>query len=166
VLAGWILALAVGLLAGMALGTQVQHGLTARRAEVRPVPAVLMEDAARTPVVTMYGSDHETVWASVRWTGADGGAHTGRTRVEPGSAAGTQVTAWTDGSGKLVARPSSVTEAGIQTALVAGAAGLGAGGVVLVGGRLARARLDRRRLAEWAAEWEQVGPKWRRRTSG
>jgi len=165
VLAGWTLALAAGLLAGTAAGTQVQHGLTARRAQVRPVAAVLTRDAPRTPVMTIHGGDPDTVWASLRWTGTDGRAHIGCTRVEPGKAAGARVTVWTDG-GRLVTRPATATEARVRTALVAGAAGLGAGGVVLVGVRPACACLDRRRLAEWTAEWERVGPAWRRRTSG
>ncbi|WP_267883703.1 hypothetical protein [Streptomyces sp. NRRL S-646] len=43
---------------------------------------------------------------------------------------------------------------------------MGAGAVVLVGGQLVRGRLDRRRLAEWDAQWAQVGPQWRKRMPG
>lgn len=166
VLAAWTLALLGGLLAALATQGAVQHDLAARRADVHSVSAVLTEDAPRIPPVSTSGYSEDKVWAKVRWVAADGSTHTGTTRVEPGVAVGTRVTAWTDHTGRLVLEPASPTEAWLETVLFSAAAALGAGAVVLAGERLARGRLDRRRLAEWDRQWAQVGPQWRKRMLG
>ncbi|RPF30910.1 hypothetical protein [Streptomyces sp. TLI_185] len=165
-LAARTLAVLGGLLAALATQGAVQDDLAARRADVHSVSAELTEDAPRIPPVSTYGYGDDKVWAKVRWVAADGSTHTGTTRVEPGTAMGTRVTGWTDHSGRLVLEPASPSEAWLQTALFSAAATVGAGAVVLVGGQLVRGRLDRRRLAEWDAQWEQVGPRWRKRMLG
>ncbi|GAA3771865.1 hypothetical protein GCM10022403_003950 [Streptomyces coacervatus] len=166
VLVAWTLALLGGLLAALVTRGAVEDDLAARRAQVHSVSAVLTEEAPRTAPVPTYGFSDDKVWAKVRWAGADGSTHTGTLRVEPGTAAGARVTGWTDHTGRLVLEPASPTEAWLQTVLFSVAAATGAGAVVLVGGRLARGCLDRRRLAEWDAEWARVGPQWRKRMLG
>jgi len=166
VLAAWTLALLGGLLAALVTQGAIQDDLAARRADVHSVSAVLTEDAPRIPPVSTYGYSDDKVWAKARWVAADGSMHTGTTRVEPGTALGTRITAWTDHTGRLVLEPAGPTEAWLQTALFSAAAAMGAGAVVLAGERLVRARLDRRRLAEWDAQWARVGPQWRKRMLG
>ncbi|MER6631228.1 hypothetical protein ABT301_23920 [Streptomyces sp. NPDC000987] len=165
VLAAWLLALLAALCTGLAVGGWVTDGLAARRANTHPVSAVLTDDVPSAPAMTGYGSDG-TVWARVRWTGADGATRTDRVKVDPGEPAGTRVTVWLDRTGTPVTQPPGVTEARVQAALLGVPAALGAGALVLGGGRLACGRLDRRRYEEWAAEWERIGPQWRKRMLG
>jgi hypothetical protein len=166
VLASWMLALLAGLLAGQTAAMALDDTLASRRAQLRPVPAVLTEDAAEEPQSVTSGTSSETVWVKVRWTAADGSTHTGRAKAETGTAAGTRVTVWTDRAGVLVAEPPTATEARLQSALAGVLVALGVGATVLGCGRLVRRRLDRRRLAQWDAEWERVGPQWRKRMNG
>ncbi|MHC3469832.1 Rv1733c family protein [Streptomyces sp. 7R007] len=164
ILAAWLLALLAGLATGCAAGAWVADSLAERRAAVHPVSAVLTENAPKA-IVTAYGTDG-MVWARVRWTGADGVTHTDRAKVERGKAAGARVTVWLDAAGNPVTRPPDAAESRLQAAVVGVPAGLGASVLVLVGGRLVRDRLDRRRYREWDAEWLLVEPQWRRRMIG
>jgi len=166
VLVAWIFALLGGLLVGRAATGAMELSLAARRAQVHPVSAVLTENAARTPPAATSEISDNTVWAKVRWTTADGSTHTGRARVEPRTEKGRSVTVWTDRRGSLVHMPAGAAEARLQAVLIGALGGLCAGGAVLVAGRLARGRLDRRRMAEWDAQWARVGPQWRRRMTG
>ncbi|MFF3941057.1 hypothetical protein ACFYZV_33410 [Streptomyces phaeofaciens] len=118
------------------------------------------EDASKTSPTTT-GFDDGPVWATVRWRTADGVTHTARTQVEPGTTAGTRVTAWADSTGDLVDRPPTATQAALEAAGTGVLAASGAGALVLTGGWLVRRRALRRRLAEWDAEWKRVGPQWR-----
>ncbi|MCD9874765.1 Rv1733c family protein [Streptomyces guryensis] len=164
VLATWIIALAGGLLAGFAADAAMQDSLAARRAAVHAVSAELTRNADRTAYVSTDGGD--TVWGKARWTAADGSTHTGLTRVDPSSTAGTPVTVWVDRRGELATRPPGQGEARGQSALSGALAAAGAAGVAAGCGRLTRRRLDRRRMRAWEAEWERVGPQWRKKMSG
>ncbi|MEU3852861.1 hypothetical protein [Streptomyces sp. NPDC029554] len=165
-LACWVLAVLCGAVAALAAATAVDGALSAQRAQTRAVPAVLTERAPRTPPVTTDGSGGDTVWATVRWTAPDGSPHTGRTEVEPDAAAGTRVTVWTDRAGELAEAPLGPTESMFQAVGTGVLAGAGAAAAVWACGRLARLRLDRRRLERWDGEWARVGPQWRRRMTG
>ncbi|GAA3771418.1 hypothetical protein GCM10022403_003420 [Streptomyces coacervatus] len=164
VLATWIVALVGGLLAGLAADGAMQDSLAARRAAVHSVPAQLTENADRTATVST-DSGGDTVWAKVRWTAA-GSTHTGLARVDPSSTAGTPVTVWIDSRGELATRPPTETEARLQSALTGVLVSAAAGAAALGCGRLTRIRLDRRRMRAWEAEWERVGPQWRKKMSG
>lgn len=165
-LATLVLALLLGAFCGLRAAGAVDGSLTERRERSHPVRAVVAEDTARTPSAPVTEDGDGGVWAKVRWTAPDGTGRTGRARVEPGSAAGTSVTVWTDSSGRLVAAPAEGAEAGFQIVMTGVTVAGAAGGLVLLGGRLVRARMERRRLAEWEAEWRQVEPAWRRRMTG
>ncbi|MGW3115754.1 Rv1733c family protein [Streptomyces sp. NPDC001107] len=164
VLATWIVALVGGLLAGFAADAAMLDSLAARRAVVHAVPAELTDNADRSGAVSTDGG--ATVWAKARWTAADGSTHTGLTRVDPSSTAGTSVTVWIDSRGELTTRPSTVAEARVESALTGALAAAAAGGVALGCGRVTRQRLDRRRMRAWEAEWELVGPQWRKKMTG
>jgi len=165
VLVTWAFVLQVGVLAGLAAAESVQSGLADQRAGSRAIPAELTEDAAKAALTrTSVFSGDDKVWGTVRWTAADGTAHRGRTRVEPGSAAGATVTVWTDDKGRLVAKPVTASQARLRAVFTGVLAGLGGGVAVLVCGRLVRVGLDRRRVEQWDAEWERIGPKWSRTT--
>ncbi|MFD0392491.1 hypothetical protein ACFQ3Z_05450 [Streptomyces nogalater] len=81
VLVGWLLVLLVGTVAGVAAAQTSESAFTARLARLQPVSAVLTDGAARTPAAG--GGYDGRVWATVRWTDADGSVHTGHARVAP-----------------------------------------------------------------------------------
>ncbi|MFH8470427.1 hypothetical protein [Streptomyces sp. NPDC017991] len=153
-----LLALLVGTLAGLWATRSVELGLARERVEWRPVTALLTERAPGT------ASGSEQVWAEVRWSVADGSTHEGQTRVDPGSAAGTRVTVWSDLQGRLVTRPATQAQASLRAGLIGVLVGATATLVPLAGGRLVTGRLERRRLDRWDTEWERVGPQWRWKT--
>ncbi|MYW16959.1 hypothetical protein GT039_15510 [Streptomyces sp. SID2955] len=165
VLVTWTLALLGGVLAGVVTAQATDSAFAARRAQVHAVPAVLTDDAAKTPSGGS-GYDDGRVWAAVRWTDTAGNVHTGQANVLPGSPSGSRLTVWTDRTGRLVSSPPIGTGAAAQVVLAGALVAPLAGATVWAGGRLIRTRLLQRRLAEWEEEWEQVGPEWRKRSGG
>ncbi|GAA3141321.1 hypothetical protein GCM10017687_67510 [Streptomyces echinatus] len=100
VLGACLLTVLAGVLAGLAAAGSVERGLARERAERRPVVArIVALVPGSSPAQNSHASAGERIWTKVRWTAADGSAHTGQVRVEPGSRAGTPVTVWTDPGG-------------------------------------------------------------------
>ncbi|MFF5854552.1 hypothetical protein ACFY8B_02765 [Streptomyces sp. NPDC012751] len=159
VLAGWALALLVAAVAGLVAVHASQSAFTARLARAHPVSAVLTDDTARATAAGS-GYDDGRVWAAVRWTDEHGAAHTDRARVVPGAPAGSRVTVWTNQADRVVPAPVTGAAADLQSALAGVLVAPAAGAVVWGAGRLVRNRLIRRRMAEWDAEWKQIGPRW------
>ncbi|MFC3572301.1 hypothetical protein ACFOZ0_03170 [Streptomyces yaanensis] len=155
VLAAWLFALVAGVCAGLATADAVDQRFVRQRAERRAVRAVLVRDAPEHTDAREVGG--RRVLADVRWTAADGSLRQTRTRVTPGTAAGTRITLWTDRQGVLRGRPVAPAEAAVTAvtfgALAAGAAG---GGVGWAGTRAVRLCVDRRRMEQWAKEWARL----------
>ncbi|MEV0637867.1 hypothetical protein AB0I77_23575 [Streptomyces sp. NPDC050619] len=164
VLGTWLLAVLAGVLAGVAVARSVEHGLARERVEWRPVMAHLTEQAPGRSVRGSGTASGDRVWAEVRWTVADGSAHTGQARVEPGSVFGTPVTVWADSEGRLVTKPATAAQAQLRAGLIGGLLGVGAAAVPFAGGRTLCRRLERRRMEWWDAEWARFGPLWGRTT--
>ncbi|MFJ3718641.1 hypothetical protein [Streptomyces sp. NPDC090057] len=162
VLAAWLLTVLAGVSAGLAAARSVDDGLARERAAWRPAVARVVAKAPGRSASETSGA--ERVWAEVRWTAADGSAHTGQARVAPGSAADSPVTVWTDPRGHLVSRPATASEAAFRAVLMGGLVGLSAAAVPFVGGLALRGRLERRRMDDWDAEWARLGPQWGRKT--
>ncbi|GHE02987.1 hypothetical protein GCM10010339_28480 [Streptomyces alanosinicus] len=160
VLGAWLLTVLLGISAGLVAARSVEHGLAEERADRRPVVARVVGRAPAASPRRDHASSGARVWATVRWTVPDGSAHTGQVRVQPGSKAGTPVTVWTDPRGRLVGRPTSVSEAAFRGTLIGCLVGLSAGAVPFIGGLALRARLERRRMDAWDAEWARLGPQW------
>ncbi|MFE9650332.1 hypothetical protein ACFYO0_40780 [Streptomyces sp. NPDC006365] len=155
-------------LGGAFVGTLTAHAadesFTQQRATRHAVRAVLVEstaDATQSAAATF----DDRVKAKVRWTASDGSTRTGRTVVDTGQTAGSKVVIWADDKGRLTREPQSATDAAIGAAFLGTLAALALGGLAYGAGRAARWRLDQRRIAQWAREWEQVGPQWRRKTT-
>ncbi|MEV0183298.1 hypothetical protein AB0I54_28990 [Streptomyces sp. NPDC050625] len=165
VLATWILALLGAVCAGVAAAMVVDGNLSARRAQVHAVSAELTENSVDAAPAA-GGYDDSRVWATVRWKAADGSVHTDRAKVAPGIAAGSRVTMWTDGTGRLVSKPLDATESWLQAAVTGALVAPAVGFVVWGGGRLVCGQLLRRRLAEWDEEWKRIGPQWRNLSGG
>ncbi|PNG21504.1 Rv1733c family protein [Streptomyces cahuitamycinicus] len=164
VLGVWTLTVLAGGLAGTTVSRSVEDGLARERVEWRPLVARLAERAPGTATENARVSRAEHVWATARWTAADGSRHSGQLRVPAGSAAGTPVTVWTDAEGRQVTRPVTETQARVRALLIGGVAGLGGAVVPLVAGRALRSRLECRRIDRWDAEWARFGPMWGRTT--
>lgn len=153
VLCGWMLAIVGGLFGGRAAADTVERSAEEQRARSHEVSAVLVQDAKDSPANVT--TDHR-VWAPVRWTAPDGTKHTEQARVAPKTRAGTKVTVWTDQRGALTSEPLSESEVLLHSITGGFLAGVGAGGVVLGSVWAVRLGLERRRLAQWAAEWERI----------
>ncbi|WP_333778266.1 Rv1733c family protein [Streptomyces sp. IBSBF 3136] len=163
-LAVWLVvvigAAAAALVTARAAGGQFAH----QRADRHPVRAVLRADASGGTAAAW--SSGGRVWVPVRWTAPDGTPRTGRAPVESGLRAGARVALWQDEQGRITAgRPTGGVEGAAQAGLFGAAAALAVAAPACLAGAVARAHLDRRRLARWDREWEQVGPRWGHRRS-
>ncbi|ANS70178.1 proline rich protein membrane protein [Streptomyces lincolnensis] len=107
VLAVWAFTLLGGSVAGQIAAMPLERALDARRAEIRPMSAVVTQDAPGTPASVRFGGTGDTVWVGVRWTTADGATQVGRTKAEPGTAEGDRVTVWTDRTGALASEAAN-----------------------------------------------------------
>lgn len=154
VLASWVFALLGGVVAGLMAAGAVERAVERQRAETRQVSAVAVEDAPG-PSPARAASDHR-VWVKVRWTATDGSTHTDEARVPPRTPAGSTIAVWVNRSGEITSPPVSAGEARLHTTLGGGLAGALAGGAVLGAAWLTRLSLDRRRMAQWDAEWERI----------
>jgi hypothetical protein len=153
IVVGWVFALVCGLLAGLMAAAVVERDAERQREERRQVSAVLIEDAqGRLP--QRAATDYR-VWATVRWTAPDGTTHTDEARVPPKTPAGSTLTVWADKSGVVTAEPLTAGETRLHATSGGVLAAAGAGGVVLGAAWAVRLGLERRRLAQWAAEWER-----------
>jgi len=162
-LAAWTLAAVAAVGTGVWTAHAVERSIEGLRAQRHSVRAVLTKDAERT-VGTADGTDNDRAWATVRWTAADGTKHTGITRVDTGSKAGSTTRVWLDAEGRLVPAPATADQARVQGAVLGGVAAVGTGSAVLLVGWGVCGRLERRRLDQWDAEWARVGPQWGHKT--
>ncbi|MGW1983244.1 Rv1733c family protein [Streptomyces collinus] len=163
VLTVWLVVVIVGGVAAYVTDRSAEHEFAEQRAHRHAVSAVLLNDARRG--VTSDWSTGGRVQGAVRWEAPDGSARTGQMMVDSGLKAGAQLTVWQDDRGRLSpSQPTGRGEGHVEAALFGGAAALAVAAPVLGAGALARARLDRRRLARWDREWDLVGPQWDRRT--
>ncbi|NUK87874.1 Rv1733c family protein [Streptomyces lunaelactis] len=163
VLGVWVLAVVGGAAVTLAAGLAVVHTQERHRAERYAVQAVLTEAVpAAMPAADGMKS---RVLAPVRWRDRYGVVRTATVSIEASGPAGMKIVFWTDRWGTPTTPPVVGAEVAAQ-AVAAGALALGAwGGLVVAVGCAARGRLDRIRMDQWAQEWDEVGPAWRRRTT-
>ncbi|KUO10379.1 hypothetical protein [Streptomyces sp. DSM 15324] len=143
--------------------TAYSAGMTAYQASMRTVRAQEAERhqvTARLTADVKRDSNPAKRYAQVRWTDAAGVVRTGTTLVKPGTSKGTAVRLWADRNGTVTVPPASTLNARTTGWLMGGAAafGMAYGSYALwLGTRLL---LDRRRYAQWEAEWERAEPLW------
>ncbi|MEU6378724.1 hypothetical protein [Streptomyces sp. NPDC046909] len=157
----WTLAVVTAVVAGAVTAQGVERDMNRLRAERHAVPALLTQDAQQPPA---EGGDTDQAWATVHWTGADGTAHKGVARVEPGGRAGSPTRIWLDTEGHVVSEPATAAQAELNGAVLGAATALVAFAAVAFTGLSGCARLERRRLARWDEEWAEIGPQWGRMT--
>lgn len=165
-LATLVLALLIGAFTGVAAAGVVNGAIEDRREHTRPVPAVLVEDAAHALPASVAEDGDGGVWAKVRWSAPDGTTRTGRAEVDTRAKAGSAATVWNDSEGRLVSAPPEGADARFQIVMAGITVAVASGGLVVLGGWLGRSRLQGQRLAEWEAEWQRVEPSWRKRMTG
>jgi hypothetical protein len=155
-----LLMVPVGAAAGTSIREASETGAAEQRALLHQVRARTTEDA---PPLTGQEIGLVTWPVGVIWQDETGLDHRGRTDIAMGTKANTEVTVWVDRSGAVAEPPRP----GGDSAAIGAAAGFGfiAGSWLVLWLVLLAARrpLDRRRLAGWAAEWQQVAPRWTRR---
>ncbi|MBQ0827107.1 Rv1733c family protein [Streptomyces tagetis] len=161
VLLVWALIAVGGTLAGLLTAHAADASFARQRAERQPVRAVLLADVPQSasPTQTAYRA-----LVKVGWTAPDGTSRTGETPATSGLRAGSSITLWQDRDGSLTGQPADPADASVESALYGAGAAVAVAGLAYGSGALVRWRLDRRRLDEWAREWERVGPRWSQRT--
>ncbi|MBP5942454.1 hypothetical protein [Streptomyces acidiscabies] len=162
VLAVWLLIAVAGTVVGMMTAHAADEMFARQREQRHPVRAVLLDDVPKSAGVGGTGSDRRS--AGVRWSAPDGSERTGRTLVDAGHRAGATVVVWQDAQGRLKTEPPNALEAAVESATLGAGAACGLAGALYGAGRIARWRLDRRRLEGWGREWDVVGPLWGHRT--
>ncbi|MFD9434292.1 hypothetical protein [Streptomyces sp. NPDC060002] len=140
----------------------VSAGLTSYEASMRTVRAQAADRHQVTARLTstVKGGDWAKRSAQVRWTDADGVVRTGAALVKPGTSKGAAVRVWVKRDATVTTAPTSTLNATTSGWLMGGMAafGVAAGShATWVGMRLL---LDRRRYAQWDAEWDLVEPRW------
>lgn len=138
-------------------------GLTAYESSMRTVQA---QSAQRQEVTARLTSNVKGVTmdgkqpAQVRWTDDNGTVRTGTTLAKSGTPKGATVRVWVDRDGDLTTPPMSELNAATTGWFVGGMAAIGVGAGFFAARAGMRHVLDRRRYAQWDAEWDVVEPLW------
>ena len=145
--------------AALAAGAWV-HGI-ARNAQ-------LAQEASRTQVTAVVlsvaappaGGQTLTWQAQARWRAPDGHQVTHEVPVPSDTAAGGKLRVWTDRTGDVATAPLTDSQVAGQTAAGEGLGVIASAvGLVLAGG-VALWALNKRRMADWDADWHATGPRW------
>jgi len=143
--------------AGWALA-RAQQAQTAQEASWHQVPAVVLKTESSVQGGDIYAALQ--VQAQARWKAPNGKVVTREIPVPLGTAVGATVRVWTTSDGQLTDQPMGDSQVA-GTAGLASALSIVAFAVLLViTGTLARRALDKRRMADWGAEWRATGPRW------
>jgi hypothetical protein len=143
----------------------LQAGQAEQRAQQswHPVPAVVVKGQREAPQYLFRLPLDSTTQVLARWPEAGGRQQTGDVAVPAQKAeTGSKVQVWIDSSGQVTGPPLADSELGKR---VIGAQALAEVTLVVVLLSLAglgRWQLNRRRLADWEAEWATTGPGWTR----
>ncbi|MFF7640924.1 hypothetical protein [Streptomyces canus] len=165
----WCSALLFLVLAFGLPAASVSAGLAAYRSTMRTVQAQSAERHQITARVTAAPdaapgrASDEKQSVQVSWAGKDGRQRTGTARVPLDTTAGSTVRIWVDRAETVQAPPMSAGNATATGWLAAGMTAVGVYIGYVAGRKGVRGALNRRRYAQWDAEWELVEPQWSRR---
>ncbi|MFF5157685.1 hypothetical protein ACFY3N_15755 [Streptomyces sp. NPDC000348] len=143
--------------------TGLGAGLTAYESSMRTVRTQSAERRQADARVTSIARDADETArqrARIRWTDAGGTARTGTALVKPGTPEGATVRVWVTGGGAVTGPPMTGSQAVTTGWFAGGAAAVGVATVTLGARAGVRRALDRRRYAQWDAEWDRVEPLW------
>ena len=97
------------------------------------------------------------------WTGPDGVGHVASVSVAPALPAGSAVTLWVDGAGRVVADPAERSAEAWAFGISAGLTVVALSWALLTLAWSAVCRVTAScNAAGWAREWARVEPRWRR----
>ncbi|MFI7296608.1 hypothetical protein [Streptomyces sp. NPDC050121] len=156
-----LLVLALGLPAA-----SVSAGLAAYESTMRTVQAQSAERHQITARVTSaFGAApgsaaDEKQKVKVSWIGRDGRRQIGTTYVPLATTAGSAVRIWVDRAETVQGPPMSADNATATGWLSGGMTAAGVYAAFVVGRKGVRLALNRRRYAQWDAEWHLVEPQW------
>lgn len=121
------------------------------------VPALLLRGVSGQ--AGDYYSDGSWTWA--QWKTPDGRTKTGEVQAPAGAKAGSHTPVWIDSSGHYTGGPPLSRDVALLrvVAETTSAPFVLAMTLLLLWG-LGGTVLDRRRLADWEADWNETGPKW------
>jgi hypothetical protein len=163
-LAVWIVVAVGGAVVGTVTTRAADESFAQLRASRLSVRAVLLENTVQA-APSAEGATDDRVRAKVRWVEPNGSTHTGQARVDSGLKTGSRVVIWFDDAGRIAPQPPTAAQASAQAGVLGLSAALALGGLTYGGGRVARWRLERRRIDKWGRQWDQVEPQWRRETT-
>ncbi|MFF3916990.1 hypothetical protein ACFYZB_26565 [Streptomyces sp. NPDC001852] len=152
-LVAWVVGVLGGATAGVLAAMVADQDFEEERSARRQVVAVLLENARDA---VPGHADVSRAGAAVRWTTPDGRTRTGRTTVAAHTRAGTRVPVWTNARGDLVSQPPAESDALVRSSFVGVGVVMATGCGVWASARAVRALLDRRRMKQWALDWERV----------
>lgn len=135
---------------------RTQQAQLATRHQVR---AVLTQAAGRTDsadALSAYVPVHAT------WTSVTGVRGAGLVMAAPGSPKGAAVTVWSDATGHLVSPPLLTSQVAGQADLAGAGAIAGMGALYLGEAAVVRLMVNRRRMADWDADWAVTARVWNR----
>jgi hypothetical protein len=162
-LAVLVLLIAAIPMAGIVAGRWADH-TALRQARVQAaadhqVRAVLLQDSPGTGIADPY-SMVEVNWVRARWTAPNQSVQTGDVLAPAGVGTGTTVTAWVDASGDVTDPPPAHNAVVGDVVIAVTLTCLGLLFALMGAQSLVFRALDRRRLANWEAEWRTIGPLW------
>ncbi|WP_354670119.1 hypothetical protein [Streptomyces sp. S.PNR 29] len=138
-------------------------GQTAYQSSMRTVhaqSAQRQEVTARLTSNVKGGFQEARQRAQVRWTDGNGTVRTATALVKAGTSKGATVRVWVDRNGTVTSPPMSALTARTNGWFVGGTAAIGLAAGCYAARAGMRHALDRRRYAQWDAEWDQVEPLW------
>lgn len=137
-------------------------GLASYEASMRTVRAQTAErhQVTARPASAVRGGDWAKRPAQVRWTDPDGAVRTGSALVRTGTPAGAAVRVWVDRHGTVTTAPATTLNAAAGGWLIGGMTAFGVAAGLHATHAGVRRLLDRRRYAQWDAEWDLVEPRW------
>jgi hypothetical protein len=167
IMAGLLILFLIGVpLSWIGVGRWIhQGGLAEQRAQRswHAVPAVVVKGQREAPQYLFRLPVNSTVQVLARWQNPDGQQQAGVITVPAQNGqTGSHVQVWVDRSGQVTGPPleSSQLVKRVIGAQVMAQVTLAALLLCLAG--LARWQLNRRRLADWEAQWATIGPGWTR----
>ncbi|MFE3324982.1 hypothetical protein [Streptomyces sp. NPDC059176] len=152
--------------AGLAAYESSMHTVQVQSAQRQEVTARVTsnaEEAARktSNIEEARGNAEGTKqWTQVRWTDKNGKERTGTALLTSGTPEDATVRIWVDRDGTVSSPPMTVQNATATGWFVGGMTAVAVASGLFAAGAGMRLMLDRRRYAQWDAEWELVEPRW------
>ncbi|HJP72976.1 MAG TPA: hypothetical protein VJ914_01835 [Pseudonocardiaceae bacterium] len=146
----------MAVLAGAAVQRASEVVVIQENATAFPTTALLLKDApANTP-----GSALGISTALGEWHTQAGNTLTGQVSASPGTSAGTTVPIWLNAAGHPVEAPLTADQAYWRGVVTVVLVLIIAFTLITTAYAITHWVLDRRRLAEWEADWRTVEPRW------